>query len=63
MTHLLPFLPEEYQGRLEVLCEAMEVHGLDACVLTSEHNVAYFSGLTPSGFGGQMGWRRPAATD
>ena len=31
------------------------MHGLDLCVLTSAHNVAYFSGLSPSGFGGPVG--------
>ena len=55
MTPSLTFAPEEYQGRLEALREAMELHGLDACVLTSEHNVAYFSGLCHPGFGGPEG--------
>lgn len=47
----LPFAPEEYEARLEGLRDLMELHGLDAVVLTSMHNVAYYSGFLYCSFG------------
>lgn len=47
----LPFAPEEYQARLEGLRDLMEMHSLDAVVLTSMHNVAYYSGFLYCSFG------------
>jgi creatinase len=47
----LPFAPEEYQDRLAGLRDIMEMHGLDAVVLTSMHNVAYYSGFLYCSFG------------
>jgi creatinase len=47
----LPFAPEEYEARLEGLRDIMELHGLDAIVLTSMHNVAYYSGFLYCSFG------------
>ncbi len=51
----LPFAPEEYDARLAGLREAMEVHGVDACVLTSMHNIAYYSGFLYCSFGRPYG--------
>jgi creatinase len=47
----LPFAPEEYEDRLAGLHDIMELHGLDAVVLTSMHNVAYYSGFLYCSFG------------
>jgi len=47
----LPFDAEEYQARLEGVRDIMELHGLDAMVLTSMHNVAYYSGFLYCSFG------------
>lgn len=49
--HALPFADEEYHARLEGLRDIMEMHGLDAVVLTSMHNVAYYSGFLYCTFG------------
>jgi creatinase len=47
----MPFAPEEYEERLAGLRDIMEMHGLDAIVLTSMHNVAYYSGFLYCSFG------------
>ena len=47
----LPFPDGEYHDRLSGLRELMELHGLDAVVLTSMHNVAYYAGYLYCGFG------------
>lgn len=47
----LPFSTEEYQARLEGLHDIMDLHGLDAVVLTSMHNIAYYSGFLYCSFG------------
>ena len=47
----LPFTTEEYDDRLAGLRDIMEMHDLDAVVLTSMHNVAYFSGFLYCSFG------------
>ena len=52
---VLPFAPEEYEARLEGLRDIMELHGLDAIVLTSMHNVAYYSGFLYCSFGRPYG--------
>ena len=36
----LPFAPAEYDARLSDLRELMQVHGVEACVFTSVHNIA-----------------------
>ena len=41
----LPFADHEYHDRLEGLHEIMDLHGLDAVVLTSTDNVAYYAGF------------------
>ena len=47
----LPFRDEEYEQRLCGLRAAMAERGIDACVLTSMHNVAYYSGFLYCAFG------------
>jgi creatinase len=47
----LPFADQEYHDRLDGLREIMELHELDAVVLTSMHNVAYYSGFLYCSFG------------
>lgn len=44
---LLPFTDEEYSDRLSGLRDLMDLHGLDAVVLASPANVAYFAGYLP----------------
>ena len=51
----LPFAPEEYEARLAGLRDIMELHGLDACLLTSMHNIAYYSGFLYCSFGRPYG--------
>lgn len=47
----LPFEPQEYTNRLTRLRADMAANGIDACVFTSMHNVAYFSGFLYCAFG------------
>ncbi len=47
----LPFADAEYQDRLAGLRDIMDLHELDAVVLTSMHNVAYYSGFLYCSFG------------
>lgn len=47
----LPFADEEYHDRLSGLRDIMELHSLDAIVLTSMHNIAYYSGFLYCSFG------------
>ena len=47
----LPFAVSEYEDRLAGLRDIMEMHSLDAVVMTSMHNVAYYSGFLYCGFG------------
>ncbi len=47
----LPFAEAEYTARLERLRRDMAAQGVDACVLTSMHNVAYYSGFLYCSFG------------
>ena len=41
----LPFADSEYETRLKILRQTMHEIGVDACVLTSMHNVSYYSGF------------------
>ncbi len=52
---VLPFASEEYDARLEGLRELMEVQGIDACVFTSMHSIAYYSGFLYCSFGRPYG--------
>jgi creatinase len=54
-ARLLTFAPEEYEDRQEGLREAMDLHGLDAVVLTSARNMTYYAGQAPAGTGGPAG--------
>lgn len=47
----LPFSDNEYNRRLHGLREIMREHDLDAVLLTSMHNVAYYSGFLYCSFG------------
>ena len=48
---VLPFADAEYEARLAGLRAIMADKGIDACVLTSMHNVAYYSGFLYCAFG------------
>ena len=41
----LPFTEAEYESRLKILRQTMQEIDVDACVLTSMHNVSYYSGF------------------
>ena len=47
----LPFSDVEYEARLTKLRARMAADGIDACVLTSMQNVAYYSGFLYCAFG------------
>ena len=47
----LPFDDAEYEARLANLRETMAIKGIDACVLTSMHNIGYYSGFLYCAFG------------
>lgn len=51
----LPFSNNEYEGRLNKLRQNMSEQGLDACLFTSMHNIAYFSGFLYCAFGRSYG--------
>jgi creatinase len=51
----LPFAPVEYEARLALLREDMGALGVTACVLTSMHNIAYYSGFLYCAFGRPYG--------
>ncbi|MGJ8546264.1 MAG: aminopeptidase P family protein [Sulfitobacter sp.] len=51
----LPFEAEEYEDRLDELRERMEGAGVAAAVLTSMHNIAYYSGFLYCAFGRPYG--------
>ena len=48
---VLPFSDAEYEARLTGLRRIMTAEGLDAVVLTSMHNIAYYSGFLYCTFG------------
>jgi creatinase len=50
-TKTLPFSDCEYEARLTRLRADMAAAGVQACVLTSMHNVAYYSGFLYCAFG------------
>ena len=51
----LPFSPDEYDARLSILRNVMSNRGLDACIFTSMHNIAYYSGFLYCSFGRPYG--------
>jgi hypothetical protein len=58
----LPFAPGEYDARLALLRKDMESQGVTACLLTSMHNIAYYSGFIYCTFGRPYGWWSPPRT-
>jgi creatinase len=48
---ILPFTDNEYENRLKSLREIISKKNLDAAILTSMHNIAYFSGFLYCSFG------------
>ena len=48
---ILPFSDNEYENRLKGLREIIAKNNLDAVILTSMHNIAYFSGFLYCSFG------------
>lgn len=48
---ILPFAASEYEARLAKLRTIMAACGVDACVFTSMHNIAYYSGFLYCAFG------------
>ncbi|PXW72059.1 creatinase [Loktanella sp. PT4BL] len=47
----LPFAPSEYDARLALLRADMARTGVEACVFSSMHNIAYYSGFLYCSFG------------
>ena len=52
---VLPFEPAEYDARLAGLRKIMADAGVDAAILTSMHNIAYYSGFLYCSFGRPYG--------
>lgn len=52
---MLPFAASEYDARLAGLRRIMQDSGVGACVLTSMHNIAYYSGFLYCSFGRPYG--------
>jgi creatinase len=50
-ARVLPFASAEYGARLHGLRARMEEAGVEACVFTSMHNIAYYSGFLYCAFG------------
>ena len=51
----LPFTNEEYEKRLNKLRSRMDKNNLDMIILTSMHNIAYYSGFIYCSFGRPYG--------
>ncbi len=51
----LPFSKKEYNKRVDCLREVMEKNNLDMVILTSMHNIAYYSGFIYCSFGRPYG--------
>ncbi|MBO9464255.1 M24 family metallopeptidase [Tropicibacter sp. R15_0] len=51
----LPFAASEYDARLAKLRAEMSAQGIEACVFTSMHNIAYYSGFLYCSFGRPYG--------
>ncbi|KUF10937.1 aminopeptidase P family protein [Pseudoponticoccus marisrubri] len=54
-ARVLPFEAAEYDARLAGLRVRMEEAGVEACVFTSMHNIAYYSGFLYCAFGRPYG--------
>ena len=51
----LPFTDKEYNDRVSKLRSVMDQNGLDMVILTSMHNVAYYTGFIQCSFGRPYG--------
>ena len=51
----LPFTNSEYQQRVDKLRSVMEKNNLDMVILTSMHNIAYYTGFIYCSFGRPYG--------
>ena len=51
----LPFSDTEYESRLDQLRQLMITEGVEACLFTSMHNIAYYSGFLYCAFGRSYG--------
>ena len=51
----LPFTDKEYNDRVSKLRSVMDQNGLDMVILTSMHNVAYYTGFIYCSFGRPYG--------
>ena len=51
----LPFSPKEYQGRVHKLRKAMSENDIEIVILTSMHNIAYYTGFIYCSFGRPYG--------
>ena len=51
----LPFTDNEYNDRVSKLRSVMDQNGLDMVILTSMHNVAYYTGFIYCSFGRPYG--------
>ena len=51
----LPFTDKEYQNRLSKLRTIMSNQGTDMVILTSMHNIAYYTGFIYCSFGRPYG--------
>ena len=51
----LPFSKEEYSQRVNKLRDVMDANNLDMIILTSMHNVAYYTGFIYCSFGRTYG--------
>ena len=51
----LPFSKEEYNQRVEILRSVMSKQNLDMVILTSMHNIAYYTGFIYCSFGRPYG--------
>tara|TARA_B100001142_G_scaffold304973_1_gene333535 strand:- start:335 stop:616 length:282 start_codon:yes stop_codon:yes gene_type:complete len=51
----LPFSNKEYNQRLDKLRERMDKNNLDMVILTSMHNIAYYTGFIYCSFGRPYG--------
>ncbi len=51
----LPFAPAEYAARLSGLRDIMQAQGVDVCIFTSMHNIAYYAGFLYCAFGRPYG--------
>ena len=59
----LPFPDKEYNDRVSKLRSVMDQNGLDMVILTSMHNVAYYTGFIYCSFGSCLLYTSPSPRD